>query len=261
MSAYAQSTPLLPHVAMLSLFAAGAFVMRGAGCIMNDLWDRDLDRNVSRTASRPLASGVITPFRATAFLGSQLAIGLMILAALPQPCHYLGASSLFLVATYPYFKRITYYPQFVLGATFSWAALLGYPALGGWNLPVMLSLWSSSFCWVVFYDTIYAHQDKKDDILVGIKSTALKWGEESKTMMSWFAVGQVGLLGLAGICNGQGPIFFLVSVLGGAAHLRYITQKVNLDDAANCWMWFKRSVWTGGIIWAGIVGDYIYALV
>lgn len=149
----------LPDLKMLTLFGVGAFVMRGAGCTINDMWDRDIDAKVERTKDRPLVSGQISQLDAMVFLSGQLSIGLMILTQLNWPSILLGASSLGLVVTYPLMKRITYWPQLMLGMTFNWGALLGWCATQGTvNWAACLPLYAAGVCWTLVYDTIYAHQ-------------------------------------------------------------------------------------------------------
>lgn len=230
--------------------------MRGAGCTINDLYDRKLDKQVERTAGRPIASGQIKPKQALVLLGGQMSAGLAVLLALPFDCFVLGASSLALVGTYPWFKRVTYYPQVVLSLTYNWGALLGFPAMGLWDVPTMTALYASGVCWTMVYDTIYAHQDKKDDVNAGIKSTALKWGDNSKKIMSGFTVAQVGLLGLAGYLGGMGVAFY-GGVAWAAWRLGNMIYKVDLDNPGDCWEWFKQNINTGAIIFAGGFVDYL----
>ena len=159
MAAMETMAPISSTLWMLSLFGVGSLVMRGAGCTINDLLDRNLDDKVIRSVERPVASGRVSPTQAVVFLGAQTAVGLGILAQLPAQCWWLGLASLPLVFTYPLFKRFTYYPQIVLSAYFKWGALLGFPAMGVMDWSTMLPLYTSSFLWCMTYDTIYAHQD------------------------------------------------------------------------------------------------------
>jgi len=165
---------------LLLLFLLGATVMRGAGCTINDILDRDVDPHVARTQTRPLASGAVTLTHAITFLVLQLGIGLVILLQLPPLAILLGCLAVPMVATYPLMKRITYWPQAFLGLTFNLSALIGYAAVAQ-SLPSdALLLYASAFFWTLGYDTIYAHQDKADDLLIGVKSTALKLGERTR---------------------------------------------------------------------------------
>ncbi|ANB14963.1 4-hydroxybenzoate octaprenyltransferase [Sugiyamaella lignohabitans] len=259
MAAYHTGAPITQTLWMLTLFGIGSVIMRGAGCTINDLLDRNLDNQVERTKTRPLASKAVSVPAAITFLGAQCFAGLGILLSLPSDCFLLGAASLPLVFTYPLFKRFTYYPQVCLSLCFTWGALLGFPAMGVWNWPAMLCLHASSFAWCMIYDTIYAHQDKLYDIKAGIKSTALKWGNKSKDIMEKYAYGQIGFLAAAGVFGGMGPFFFGATVLAAYRVLTMI-KKVNLDDPANCWKWFVENINTGHFLWAGASADYLLRL-
>jgi len=177
------TTPLgcTPDLSLCALFGLGSFLMRGAGCTINDMWDSNYDRNVERTKSRPLASGELTYPQAWTFLALQLSAGLGVLLSLPhlEQCFVWGVASLPLVATYPLMKRYTNYPQLALGMTFNWGAIMGWVAVRGdvdWS--VVAPLYASGVAWTLVYDTLYAHQDKKDDVKLGLKSTALTFGED-----------------------------------------------------------------------------------
>jgi 4-hydroxybenzoate polyprenyltransferase len=246
------------------LFFSGALIMRGAGCTINDLWDRNLDPHVSRTRLRPIARGAVTPFNALAFTGAQLFAGLGVLLRFPYECLFYGIPSLLLVATYPLAKRVTYYPQFVLGLTFSWGAIMGFPALGvdllqnSAALTAATFLYTSNIAWTVLYDMIYAHMDIKDDSKAGIKSIALKHDKQTKQILSGLAVTQIGLLAAAGMAAGAGPVFFVGSCGGAAVTLAIMIKKVNLKSVKDCWWWFVNGCWlTGGVISAGLGAEYL----
>ncbi|GAQ88895.1 hypothetical protein KFL_004670115 [Klebsormidium nitens] len=186
----------LPDPVLLAWFGAGAIVMRGAGCTVNDMWDQDIDSKVFRTQDRPIASKRVSPRKAFLFLAAQSTVGLGVLLQLNDFSKVLGASSLFLVATYPLMKRITSWPQAYLGLTFNWGALLGWSAVkGSLFLPAVGPLYAAGICWTLVYDTIYAHQDKEDDKLVGVKSTALRFGTATPQWLAGF--GAATLAGLA----------------------------------------------------------------
>ncbi|ODV88048.1 hypothetical protein CANARDRAFT_205439 [[Candida] arabinofermentans NRRL YB-2248] len=259
MAAYMASAPLLPTLWMLGVFTVGSFVMRGAGCTINDLLDRNLDDKVARTTERPITSGRVSTRQAIWFLGAQMAVGCGVLLQLPLDCFLLGASSLVLVGTYPLFKRFTYYPQVVLSACFNWGALLGFPAMGVWDLSVMIPLYMSGFFWCMTYDTIYAHQDKKFDINAGIKSTALAWGTKSKPIFKALTVAQMGCYTLSGVMAGMGPGFFAGAAYGGFRLFKMI-KEVDLDDPANCWYHFRNNINTGHVFFFGILFDYVMRL-
>lgn len=232
--------------------------MRGAGCTINDLWDRNIDKQVDRTRSRPIASGQVTPFRGLVFLGAQLSIGLGVLTQLNMYSIALGASSLALVVAYPLMKRITYWPQAVLGLTFNWGALLGWSAMtGSANWQVMLPLYASGLAWTLVYDTIYAHQDKTDDVNAGVKSTALLFADSSRPVLSAFSLGMLGMLTFAGMENGQGMAFYAISVGGAAAHLAWQLRNVDFDSRKSCWDMFASNRNLGAIVYSGIMTDYL----
>lgn len=246
-----------------ALFFGGALIMRGAGCTINDLWDRDLDPHVARTRLRPIARGAVTPFQALTFMGVQLLAGLGILLQFKSACLYYGIPSLLLVATYPLAKRVTHYPQFVLGLTFSWGAIMGFPAIGVdlLNDPVALTavtaLYASCVSWTVLYDMIYAHMDIKDDAKVGIKSIALRHEKETKAVLSVLAAAQVSLLAVAGNAIGATPIFFVGSCGSAVVTLGIMIWKVRLKEVGSCWWWFKNGAWlTGGGITGGLLVEY-----
>lgn len=245
------------------LFFSGALIMRGAGCAINDLWDRNLDPHVTRTRLRPIARKAITPFNALAFTGAQLFAGLGVLLQFPTSCLFYGIPSLLLVATYPLAKRVTHYPQFVLGLTFSWGAIMGFPALGvdllsnSAALTAAACLYTSNIAWTVLYDMIYAHMDIKDDAKAGIKSIALRHDKQTKQILSGLAVTQIGLLTAAGVAAGAGPAFFIGSCGGAAITLAVMIKKVNLKSVKDCWWWFVNGcLLTGGAISAGLGVDY-----
>lgn len=249
------------------LFFTGALIMRGAGCTINDLWDRNLDPHVRRTRLRPIARGAVTPFQGVAFTGAQLLAGLGILVQFPLPCLFYGIPSLLFVASYPLAKRVTYYPQFVLGLTFSWGAFMGFPALGidllsnQAALTAAACLYASNISWTVLYDMIYAHMDIKDDVKAGIKSIALKHDAQTKQVLSGLAVVQVGLLAAAGAAAGAGPAFFIGSCGGALVTLGVMIKRVNLKSVKDCWWWFVNGCWiTGGVISSGLAVDYLIRL-
>ncbi|KAG9073447.1 Para-hydroxybenzoate--polyprenyltransferase, mitochondrial precursor (PHB:polyprenyltransferase) [Ceratobasidium sp. UAMH 11750] len=260
MASYVTQAPISVPLTYLSLFGIGAFIMRGAGCTINDMWDRDLDKAVDRTKTRPLARGDITRMHALGFLGLQLSAGLAVLTQLNWYSILLGASSLSLVVVYPLMKRITYWPQTVLGLAFNWGALLGWSAVAGsvdWS--VCLPLYAGSVCWTMVYDTIYAHQDKKDDPLTGIRSTALLFGDNTRPILSAFAASSVALIGMAGLESGMGIGYF--GGLGlGAIQLARILHQADFDDRADCWKNFVKCGWFGFWMWSGSTLDYLVLL-
>jgi len=253
----------LSVVGYSTLFFAGALIMRGAGCTINDLWDRNLDPQVARTRLRPIARGAVTPFKGLVYTGAQLFAGLGILLQFPFECFFYAVPSLLFVAAYPLAKRVTYYPQFVLGLTFSWGAIMGFPALGvdllsnQAALAAAALLYSSNVAWTVLYDFIYAHMDIKDDAKAGIKSIALAHDAQTKQILMGLAATQVGLLAAAGVAAGAGPAFFVASCGGALVSLGIMIKRVNLKSVKDCWWWFVNGCWiTGGVISAGLALDY-----
>ncbi|KAK2974998.1 hypothetical protein RJ640_012864, partial [Escallonia rubra] len=224
----------LPNIKMLMLFGCGALLLRGAGCTINDLLDQDIDKKVERTKLRPVASGALTPFEGICFLGFQLLLGLGILLQLNNYSRILGASSLLLVFSYPLMKRLTFWPQAYLGLTFNWGALLGWAAVKG-NLDpvVVLPLYLSGVFWTLVYDTIYAHQDKEDDLKVGVKSTALRFGDSTKEWVSGFGVACISCLALSGFNSDIGwPYYVFLAAASGQLAWQIVT--VDLSSRADC---------------------------
>jgi len=222
------------------LFGLGAVLMRGAGCVVNDLWDRDLDRQVERTAGRPLAAGAVTPRQALAFLVALLAVSFAILVQLPWSAILLGVLSLVPIALYPLAKRVTDWPQAVLGLVFSWAAPTGYAAATGGLDAAAFALWAAGFFWILGYDTIYAHQDREDDALVGIRSTALRLGDSTRPFLAACYAVTLALLGLAGALAGL-SWWFAPALLLPAALLARQVMALDIRDPALCLRLFKAN--------------------
>ncbi|XP_057976553.1 4-hydroxybenzoate polyprenyltransferase, mitochondrial isoform X2 [Malania oleifera] len=224
----------LPDIKMLTLFGCGALLLRGAGCTINDLLDRDIDTKVERTKLRPVASGLLTPFQGVCFLGFQLLLGLGILLQLNNYSRILGASSLLLVFSYPLMKRLTFWPQAYLGLTFNWGALLGWTAVKGSLDPaIVFPLYMSGVFWTLVYDTIYAHQDKEDDLKVGVKSTALRFGDSTKKWVTGFAVACISSLALCGFnADIEWPYYVFLAAASG--HLAWQICTADLSCRADC---------------------------
>ena len=243
-----------PSLAHIVLFLIGAFAMRGAGCTWNDIVDRNLDAAVERTRSRPIPSGQVSVAQAALFLVLQALIGLAVLISFNGFTVALGIASLAIIAVYPFMKRITYWPQIVLGLAFSWGALMGWAAAFGSLSLAPLLLYAGSIAWVIGYDTIYAHQDREDDALIGIKSTALLFGERTKPMLIVFYALAVILLGAAGFRAGGGIVFALgLGVF--AAHLVWQIVRLDITDPDNCLAVFKSDRDAGLILFAALLLD------
>jgi 4-hydroxybenzoate polyprenyltransferase len=236
------------------LFLFGAIIMRGAGCTWNDLVDRDIDARVERTRSRPIPSGQVSVAAAVAFLVLQALVGLIILLQFNRVAIAVGVASLALVAIYPFMKRITYWPQIFLGLAFSWGALMGWAAARAQlELPAIL-LYAGSIAWVIHYDTIYAHQDREDDALVGLKSTALLFGPRTKPALALFSAAAVILIGLAGYTAGVGAVFIL-GLVAFAAHLAWQIACIDIGDPDSCLRMFRSNRDAGLVLFAALVLD------
>lgn len=235
----------LPDFWLLTLFGAGSFFMRGAGCIINDMWDKDFDKKVERTKLRPLASGELTFFQGLCCLGGMLSMSLLILLQLNWYSVFLGAASMLLVVTYPLAKRVTFWPQAMLGLTFNYGNMLGWSAVtGGVDWTIVLPLYISCLAWTLHYDTIYAHQDKYDDMLIGVKSTALKFGDKTKHWLTGFSTIMISGLTVTGIsCDQTWPYFVGLGVT--ASHLAYQLYTVDLNNADDCAAKFRSNAGLG----------------
>src|SRR5690348_6574757 len=217
-----------PDWRLIALFGIGAVVMRGAGCTFNDIVDRDFDAKVERTSVRPIPSGAVSVKAAIAFMLLQLAAGAAILFSLNRLSILLGFLVILLIATYPFMKRITYWPQFFLGLNFNWGALLGFAAATGVVATPALLLYAGGICWTLGYDTIYAHQDKEDDVLIGVKSSALALGAATRPALFVFYAGALALwvaaMRAAGLAWQIWPALALV-----ALHLAWQAATVRID--------------------------------
>jgi 4-hydroxybenzoate polyprenyltransferase len=246
--------PSLWHIA---LFFIGAFAMRGAGCTWNDLVDRDLDGRVERTRSRPIPSKQVSVAQAAAFMLAQSSIGFLVLIQFNRFTVMCGLASLLVVAIYPFMKRITYWPQVVLGLAFSYGALMGWPAaFGRLDWPALV-LYAGSISWVIGYDTVYAHQDREDDLLIGIKSTALLFGENTRPMLTSFYAGAVVLIAVAGFMAG-GHLIFAIGLIAFAAHLAWQVMRLDIDDPAHCLKLFKSNRDAGLILFGAMLLDAVF---
>jgi 4-hydroxybenzoate polyprenyltransferase len=225
---------------LTALFLVGAFAMRGAGCVVNDLWDRDIDRQVERTRGRPLASGAVRARQALAWLAVLCLVGLVVLLQLNQAAVWLGLASLVPIVLYPLAKRVTTWPQVMLGFVFSWAAPEGMAAATGDLAAPAYALWVAGFLWILAYDTIYAHQDREDDAKVGIGSTALRLGEQTRGFLALCYGLMLAALGLAGWLAGSGPWFWPALGLPAALLARQVVL-LDIHDPALCLRLFKAN--------------------
>jgi 4-hydroxybenzoate polyprenyltransferase len=239
---------------ILVLFLIGAFAMRGAGCTWNDITDRDLDAQVERTRSRPIPAGQVSVPQAAVFLVLQALAGLMVLLQFNRFAIVTGIASLVIVVVYPFMKRITYWPQIVLGLAFSWGALMGFAVTFGRIDATALVLYAGSIAWVIGYDTIYAHQDAEDDALIGIKSTALLFGARTRPALMVFYGLAVALIGLALALAGAGWMAWL-GLAAFAAHLVRQIARLEIGDPALCLKIFKSNRDAGLLLFAGLLVD------
>ena len=249
-----------PDPWLLFLFAVGAIAMRGAGCTYNDLIDREIDAQVARTRSRPLPSGQVTPRAAYIFMLALCLVGLAVLLSFNSTTIWLGLGVIPIVALYPFVKRFSHWPQAVLGLAFNWGALLGWPAvLGRLDWPAIV-LYAGAVAWTIGYDTIYAHQDREDDDLIGLKSTALRFGSATKPWLAslyafaWLAITAAGLMANAGTA-------FLICMLAAAAQLAWQVATLDIDDAENCLTRFRSNRDFAAIVLGAILLDAALAAI
>ncbi len=239
------------------LFLIGAIVMRGAGCTLNDIVDRDIDDKVERTRQRPLPAGLISLRGAFLFLGAQLLIGLVILLQFNRLTIITAITSLAIVAIYPFMKRITYWPQVVLGFAFNWGAILGWTSVhSSFSLaPVLLFI--GGIFWTLAYDTIYAHQDKDDDALIGVKSTALKFGDATIYWLVFFFALALGLIDTS-LWLVSAPLVAHVGIAGAAIHVAWQISRFDGDNSAMCLKLFRSNRMFGIFILLGLlIGSFI----
>jgi 4-hydroxybenzoate polyprenyltransferase len=238
------------------LFFVGAFVMRGAGCTWNDITDRDLDAKVERTRSRPIPAGQVSVKAALVFLVAQALVGLVVLLQFNRFAVATGIASLLIVAIYPFMKRITWWPQIVLGLAFSWGGLMGFAATFGRLDLTAFVLYAGSICWVIAYDTIYAHQDAEDDALIGIKSTARLFAERTHEALVIFFGMAVVLIGVAFALAGSGVAAWIGLALF-AVQLGWQVRRLDISDPALCLRVFKSNRDAGLLLFAGLLVDAV----
>ena len=246
------AAPGLPSPWMGALFAIGACAMRGAGCTVNDIVDRDFDARVARTRTRPIASGRIGVSRALIFLGVQLAIGLAVLVQFQTFAIWVCIASLPMVAAYPFMKRITWWPQAWLGLTFNWGAMAGWAAVTGALDPPAGVLYLAGLFWTLGYDTIYAHQDKEDDALIGVRSSARRLGRATRAAVAAFYAAFLALATVAGALADVGPLFY-PALIALAAQLAWQVLTLETDRPGNCLDRFNSNRWPGWLFLAALL--------
>ncbi|CAJ0598746.1 unnamed protein product [Cylicocyclus nassatus] len=242
----------LPSLYYLLLFGAGSVLMRGAGCVVNDILDKEYDKRVERTKMRPLACGTLNQRQAISFLAVLLSSSLAILLQFNWFSVAVGASSLIAIVIYPLAKRYTYWPQFVLGLTFNWGALLGWSAVQGSLSYAPIALYLSALQWTLLYDTIYAHQDKTDDIMIGVKSTALLFGDKTKYWLTGFGTAAIAGLAVTGQLAEQTWPYY-VGLAATSLHFGWQIGTLDINDGSDCWKKFRSNRWMGAILFSGIV--------
>src|SRR5688572_22095680 len=237
---------------LFAWLAMGAFAMRSAGCVYNDIVDRDLDKKVERTRLRPLASGRVSLRAAWALTLSLCLVGLAVLLQLNRTAQLVGLASLALVAAYPFMKRITWWPQAWLGLVFSWGALVGWPAVtGSVDMPAIL-LWFGSVAWVVGYDTLYAIQDVEDDVLVGVKSSARRLGDKAPLGVALFYA--LALAGWGGAVWAVKPHWLaLVALVPAAIHLAGQVARADPKDGEGALALFRSNRWCGLLVFLAML--------
>ncbi|HWX86067.1 MAG TPA: 4-hydroxybenzoate octaprenyltransferase [Xanthobacteraceae bacterium] len=240
----------------IALFFIGAFVMRGAGCTWNDITDRDLDAMVERTRSRPIPAGQVSVSQALVFLVAQALIGLAVLLQFNRFAILTGIASLAIVAVYPFMKRITWWPQIVLGLAFSWGALMGFAVTFGRIDSTALALYAGSIAWVIGYDTIYAHQDAEDDALIGIKSTARLFAAKThQALMVFYTLAVVLIGGAIGMAGAGYPAWLGLAAF--AVHLGWQIARLKIGDPALCLRLFRSNRDAGLLLFAGLLADAV----
>ena len=239
------------------LFLIGAIVMRGAGCTLNDIVDRDIDNKVERTRLRPLPAGLISLGSAFVFLAAQLLAGLVILSQFNRFTIFTAIASLTIVAVYPFMKRITYWPQVVLGFAFNWGALVGWTSVHSSISLAPILLYLGGVSWTMAYDTIYAHQDKDDDALIGVKSTALKFGDTTIYWLVFFFTLALALID-ASLWLVSAPLPAHIGVAGAAIHAAWQISRFDGNDSQVCLKLFRANRVFGVIILLGLlIGSFI----
>jgi 4-hydroxybenzoate polyprenyltransferase len=236
-------------------FAIGAFLMRGAGCTWNDITDRDLDGHVARTRSRPIPSGAIGVKGALAVMAAQMGVALLVLLTFNPFAIALGFAAMVPVTIYPFMKRHTWWPQLFLGLAFNWGALMGWAVVTGSLATAPILLYLAGIAWTLHYDTIYAHQDRDDDALIGVRSTARLFGPRTKAWLALFIAGAVGLSGAAAwAALGDQPARLAVGLAGVAAfgaHLAWQAHRLDIHDGDLCLHLFRANRDSGLLLMAG----------
>lgn len=259
MAAYRTELSISDYRLELMKCFCAAFIVRSSACTVNDIFDRKMDAGVERTKNRPLASGRISVVAATVYLMIQYIIGIAMFLSLNSPAVWFALGQLLpIFAIYPLLKRVTYWPQAWLGFAMNFGYVVAWAATtNSINVGVNATMMAACWCWTMLYDTIYACQDKKDDVKMGVRSTALLFGSWIRPLLVVCAITFVIMLTWAGILNEQGRAYFILSVGGTAVHLVWQFATVDLEEPSSCWRNFKRNGHLGWTVWGGIMLDYI----
>ena len=254
-SSPAESLPSIEMILWYGVaFWLGSVAMRGAGCTYNDIVDQDIDEKVERTRSRPLPSHQVSRRNAWGWLIAQLLIGLFVLLQFNLYTIWLGFASLSVVAIYPFMKRITHWPQLVLGLAFSWGALVGWTAITGELDLAPVLMYLGAIVWTIGYDTIYAHQDKEDDVMIGVKSTALLFAENTRGwLIGFYGVMVVCVAACFAVANASWPAF--AGLFVAAAHMGWQIWKLDISNAVQCLALFRSNTQIGWIIFVGLLAS------
>ncbi|KIK34404.1 hypothetical protein CY34DRAFT_812945 [Suillus luteus UH-Slu-Lm8-n1] len=257
MTCYARSTPMPTAWIYLGFFLVASQVFHAIGCVINDMWDKDIDAAILRTSTRPLAAGDLSMFQALIFLVLQLALGVSLFMQLNEYSLTLGLSSLFLVVLYPVMKRINDLPQIVLGLCLSWGALLGTASVAGTvDFDVYIPLFMGGVCWTIAYSSSYIRQDRDEHVKNGLHSTAISFGDHIRPILAVFTLAACSAISYAGILNGQGLTFF-IGVALGTLHLVILIARIDFKDKSSCDASLFSNSWFGFWVWMGAMADYV----
>lgn len=245
-----------PNLQLLIIFSLGVFIMRSAGCVINDYADREIDGKVERTKNRPLVNGMMTSSEAISLFGFLIGMALGLVLTLSWPTIYLSIVALGLAACYPFMKRHTHLPQVVLGAAFSWGMIMAFSEIQGQIPLVAWLLFAANVCWTVAYDTIYAMVDRDDDLKIGVKSTAILFGENDKRIIGFLQLCTLGLLWTVGEILAFGWPFQL-AIIACAGLFSYQQILIANRDRESCFQAFLHNHWIGLIIFVGIIVEYL----
>lgn len=247
-----------PPAWIVAVFVVGTLLMRSAGCVINDYADREFDPHVARTRDRPLASGEVRPGEAVALFVGLCLVAFALVLLLNRLTVYLALAGAVLAATYPFMKRVTHLPQAYLGMAFGWGIPMGFAAVAGQVPAIAWVLFAANICWTLAYDTMYAIEDRPDDLEIGVRSTAILFGAWDRAAVAAFQLGALALLGLAGLQAGFG-VWYALGLAGAVAFGVYQQWLIRHRERGPCLRAFLNNQWLGGAVFAGIVLEYLTA--